>query len=717
MYITKLSLSGNLEKIKIESRPYSNDNFKKLYDEIEKIDWDTVLNYEDPENCSNRFLDKLNIAYRHSFPLKTKFISQKRLKNKWITSEVKQLINKKSEYFSKFRRGIISKEENNRLKNQINAQINKAKNKYYQFLLEKFKNNLKKSWNTIASLMGKPKPRTDIINLLDGTSNLTDTKDIVEKFADHFSNIGPNLDSKLQSINQSPYNYMSRNNHSFYLFPATPDETLKIISKAKVTSTDVNSIPIKIFKSLKNLLCYPMTKIINASFRHGVFPQNLKLAKITPIYKKGDKNNCTNYRPISSLSFLSKIFERLMTNRIISFFNKFSLFSEKQFGFLKKRSTQDALFDFTEAIYEALNLKKHNISILVDLKSAFDTVNHEILLGKLELYGVRGLALQWLKSYLSNREFHVAIQQTFSARKTVNIGIPQGSIIGPILFIIYNNDLPMVSNKINTTLFADDTNFSLVHDDYETMVPILNCELEKISNWTISNRLTINTAKTELMLFTNRKIPHGDGQVILNGTGVDFVDHARFLGVTVDNKINFKNHINQVVGKVSRHAGILRKIKNNLPLASRITYYNSFVLPYLTFNILHWGNTDATHLNPLITIQKNIIRTITDSDRIAHTNPLFLKLKFLKLNDLYKYQAVLDTRAKILAGKYKVTHGRNTRFSQLALPRFHRLSRTQQSVSFNGPLLWNELPEELRKMTSLSIFKNKLKSFYLQNYV
>ena len=185
----------------------------------------------------------------------------------------------------------------------------------------------------------------------------------------------------------------------------TVDECLKIISKLKLTRTFINHIPISIFKNIKELIAPTLIKLINSSFHLGIFPNSMKKARVTPILKKGDSKLCSNYRPISSLPFLSKIYERLMANRIVSFFNKHSLFSEKQYGFLKGRSTQDALLNFAENIYDALNAKSYNISVLIDLKSAFDTVNHSILLSKLELYGIRGHPLDWFKSYLSDRNF------------------------------------------------------------------------------------------------------------------------------------------------------------------------------------------------------------------------------------------------------------------------------------------------------------------------
>ena len=248
------------------------------------------------------------------------------------------------------------------------------------------------------------------------------------------------------------------------------------------------------------------------------------------------------------------------------------------------------------------------------------------------------------------------------------------------------------------------------------MVSLLNIELEKIYNWTLANRLTINSSKTELLLFTNRQVLPSSSEVLLNGTSVEYVDHARFLGVTIDNQINYKLHINNVVAKISKHGGILYKIKHNLPLPARIMYYNSFILPYLTFNIINWGNTNQTHLNPLITAQKRIIRTISDAGYLDSTTPLFHRLKLLKFEDLYKFHAIMDTHKRIMSGQYRVLHTRNTRNSGLAVPKFHRLSRTQQSITFNGPELWNKLPAHLRDISSLPILKIKLKEHLLSLY-
>ena len=708
--------TGNDDKIKIQSRPFSEENLSKFSNEISNINWDAVLDYNDPENSLNIFADKLNSLYSKCFPLKTKFISQKRVKNKWISHEVKLLINKKAETCRKFRNGLITGAENNQVKNQINRQVKKAKNKYFTDQFNAYKTNMKRSWSLLNHLMGKNKSKQQIVSIMDGDTEITESIDIANKFADYFSNIGVNLENNLYQNDSSPTANIDRNPHSFYLFPVTSNECSNVISNLKLTRTHLNQIPVSIFKSVKDIVCVPMMKLINSSFRLGIFPTSLKLARVTPIFKKLDQKLCSNYRPISSLPYLSKIYERLMGKRIVSFFNKHSLFSEKQFGFLKGRSTQEALMNFTENIYDALDACDHNISILIDLKSAFDTVNHSILISKLELYGIRGVPLKWIESYLSDRKFYVSLNGSSSSTKTLNIGIPQGSILGPLYFIIYNNDLPKVSNILSTTLFADDTNFSISNNCYETMKSTLNEELVKINEWTAANGLTINTNKTELLLFSNRHVNATDYDIFIDGDPVAYQNHARFLGVMVDKKLNFKIHIDIVNTKVSKHAGILYKIRNDLSASARKIYYNSFILPYLTYCIIHWGNTNAVHLKPLYLTQKRIIRCLTGAEFLDSTTPLFYKLEILKLNDLYKFYAVLDTFKKLKSGDYEITHNINTRNRHDAKKKFHRTSRTQQSITFSGPSIWNTLPTDIKNIDKFSTLKVKLKEYFLKQY-
>ena len=560
--------------------------------------------------------------------------------------------------------------------------------------------------------------KKDIITKLTVDNEIfTDQTDIANEFIKYFSNIGSDLDSRLPHNNLSPLQYITPNPHSFFLSPITITQCSQIIRSLKNTRTDVNAMPVKIFSSQYNSLAEPLTTLINASFSIGYFPKALKLARVTPVHKGGSKDDPSNYRPISSLPYLSKVFERCMTNKLTSFFDTFSIISKSQFGFQKNISTSDALFKLTEIIFKSLDSMKHHISILIDLKKAFDTMNHNILIQKLELYGIRQLPLKWIGSYLCNRSSCVGLGGTCSRQEFTNIGIPQGSIIGPILFLIYINDLPNVSPILDTTLFADDTTISVSDTNYDELIHKTNTELIKINDWTISNRLTVNVDKTETILVTNR--PSAITQhsyVQLNGENIMFSPHCKFLGTFLDNKLNFDKQVTHIIGKLSRGAGILYKIKDQLPVQARINYYYGMLYPFMSYNILIWGSTYNRHIEPLFIQQKRIIRIIANAKFLDHTSPLFKKYEILKLNDIYKFHLLVHTHKAVSENVYNAPHDRNTRYRNLARPVDHRLTHTRHAVSHMGPKEWNKLPVELRNIVSLKCFKKHLKKYLMKDY-
>ena len=236
-------------------------------------------------------------------------------------------------------------------------------------------------------------------------------------------------------------------------------------------------------------------------------------------------------QPISDLfqAYFGKILERCFVNRLVKFLDHFSLLSSFQFGFRKKLSTQNAIIDLMDQIHASLNEKMHHISVFIDLKKAFDTVNHEILLKKLDLYGVRGLGQNWVKSYLKDRRLYVGLGEYKSRVRTQNLGVVQGSIIGPILFLIYINDLPKISINTHTTLYADDTTITVKNNDFNQLIQDANAELVNVKQWTVSNRLTINEAKTEIILFSKRFIPPVHDPISIGGSQVDFINSCKFL--------------------------------------------------------------------------------------------------------------------------------------------------------------------------------------------
>ena len=391
------------------------------------------------------------------------------------------------------------------------------------------------------------------------------------------------------------------------------------------------------------------------------------------------------------------------------------MISSNKFGFQPGVSTCDALVKLTESIYQSLNEKNHHTIALIDIKKAFDSVNHRKLLLKLESYGIRGLALSWLKSYLKNRKCFMAIDDIKSDVLTFNVGVPQGSVLGPILFLLYVNDLPNISHNLQTVLFADDTTISTSHSDYNELVQLTNNALKNVSEWTNSNQLTLNSDKTELMIISMKQI-NENLNFEFNNDVITPTNTCRFLGVMLDNKLSFKSHIDLVMNKISRHSGILYKVKYCLPLATRISYYFAFIYPYLSYNVIVWGGTYKSHLNPLIISHKKIIRNICDAEYLEHSSPLYKKLKLLKFEDIYKYNLLVYMFKARRSGLYFVEHERITRNRDQAYPNFHRLELTQHAVSFVGPKTWNLLPAYLRNIQKLGQFKCSLKKYLIDSY-
>ena len=297
-----------------------------------------------------------------------------------------------------------------------------------------------------------------------------------------------------------------------------------------------------------------------------------------------------------------------------------------------------------------------------------------------------------------------------------NIGVLQGSILGPLLFLIYVNNLPKFSCSMKTQLFADDTIVFNTGTDIDTLIESTNDELTKLNDWTRANKLTIHPGKTKLLIVSNRMTTNQDLSIQFLDTEIHRTNCCKYLGVHLDSKLNFKDHIQYINSKISKHTGILYKIRDNLPLKTRLDYYYAFIYPYLTYNIIIWGSTYQTHLLPLITQHKRTIRTITNAGYIDHTGPLFKRLKLLKLKDIYYFHLgtyMFNARSR---GEYATQTNVHTRGSNDARPELHLLATTQHAVSYAGPKLWNSLPPNIRSINNYRRFRKSLKKHLLDQY-
>ena len=342
--------------------------------------------------------------------------------------------------------------------------------------------------------------------------------------------------------------------------------------------------------------------ICSLSLKTGVFPEQLKIAKITPVYKKGEKSEFTNYRPISILPVISKLLERIMYNRIYKHITKNNLLYTKQFGFQAKNSTSFAIIKLIDQIAKAFDENKFTLGIFIDLSKAFDTVDHSILLEKLKYYGIKHTAHQWLSNYLTNRKQYLSYNTSSTDYSSIACGVPQGSIMGPLLFLIYVNDLQYVSSILDTIMFADDTNLFLSERNIKKLFSTMNTELTKLNNWFSANKLSLNETKTVYSFFhplnKSDTIPLILPSLKINNHTIKRETSIKFLGVIIDENITWRNHINYLSNKISKNIGVMYRARRFLNLQNMKYLYFSLIHSYINYGNIAWGST-KTKLNSL----------------------------------------------------------------------------------------------------------------------
>ncbi len=426
--------------------------------------------------------------------------------------------------------------------------------------------NMWKGIKQLVTLKQSPTPLTSIIEV--GNVKLTDSKLIANVFNNYFSNIGSNIANGIPTVTTTFQDYLISN-----------------LNNSKSAGPFI--IPTKLLKMLKSILSAPLAHLFNCSFSSGIVPDKLKVARIIPVYKKGPKIHVSNYRPISLLSIFNKILERIMYKRIINFLEKNQTIFHGQYGFWSNNSTSHALLLITNKIQLAIEDGMFAYGIFLDLKKAFDTVNHNILLKKLEHYGIRGLPLQWFSLYLRNRKQFVSIGNVVSDQKSITCGVPQGSVLGPLLFLLYVNDFSKSATSLDFHLFADDSNlFYFTNRNLEVLESNLNERLLKVHEWLCANKLALNVEKSNFVLFRPvQKKPNCILNLKICDQQITEKQSINYLGILMGCHLNWKNHILELSKKISRGIGILLKLRNFVSTQILRQIYYTIIYSFLTYSI------------------------------------------------------------------------------------------------------------------------------------
>ena len=576
-------------------------------------------------------MTKINILLDKYMPLRK--INKKEFRRRykpWISDEILSKIDSKNRLFKKYVKCKNSErkiELNNNYKTQKNEITNltrQSKKAYYDKYFTENKNNLKKIWQGIKNIINiKSKNQDHPTCLISEEKTISDPTEMAGKFNDFFTSVADNILKKRKYAgNKSFHDYLKNPvEKTFALYPCDDNE-----SKSRLTSLNAskasgpNSIPTNILQLLKNDICSPLSIIFNLSFSTGQHPDMFKISKTIPVFKKGSRMIVSNYRPISLLSNLNKILEKIIFSRIYKFLEEYRCIYNLQFGFRSKHSTNHALIDITESIRRVLDENGFACGVFVDLQKAFDTVNHSILKSKLYHYGIRGVANDWFSSYLSNRSQFVSILGFESESKTIKHGVPQGSVLGPLLFLIYINDLHVSIKHSKVYHFADDTNLLNINNSPKKMQKQINSDLKSLCKWLLANKISLNCSKTEIIFFKKSANNNNNFKfnIKLNGCKLTPSNYIKYLGIYLDPTLSGKHHRDILITKLNRANGMLCKARHYISKHELKSLYYAIFSSHMSYGCQIWGQTT---MEKIFNLQKKAIRIISFTDFDSHSSP------------------------------------------------------------------------------------------------
>ena len=659
-----------------------------------------TFNIMDPDLAVEFWIKSFTEIYNKHAPLK-----QIRVKHApippWMTKDLKE-----AGYLRDLLKANGYEEESRQLRNAINSEKRRQKRKYYRNLLSSHKNP-KSVWQAINQLSNKQ---------CSSKSNII--KDIsVDKLNNHFATVS----NTIITTNNTKYNDLKELQQFCQEKHITSElsipslcvfEVFNYLTQLKQSGTrGLDGIDSKILKLSAPVITDTLTYIYNLCIDKHYFPRAFKKAKVIPIYKSGNSSDPSNYRPISILSILSKPLEKHINKHTLHHLESNSLIHPCQSGFRHKHSCHTALINLIDKWLSSINESRCCAVLFIDFKKAFDMIDHNLLLRKLKLYGLASDTLALLQSYLTDRQQCVTISTFISDLTTIEYGVPQGSILGPLLFLLYINDLPLCIKSM-CDLFADDTTIHTTHKDIDTLANTLQESINDLTKWTELNHMSLHPQKTKCMLVTTRQkrqnLTHVLPPIYFKNEIIEQVSHHKVLGITIDCNLNWHQHISTLCKRTSQKVFQLSKIKHFLDQPSRKLFFLAHIQSSIDYASTIWDSASANALKPLQSLHKRALKLVLltklslSSSHYTQLNILPLNLRLEYNKGIMMHKIMTGHAPEILSSKFILNSSRNT--NKLCVP-IPRIDMFKSSLSYSGCIIWNSLPDSIKLLQCLSTFR------------
>ena len=719
--VTRKKIAIKKEKVEFQGRSYRNYDREEFQRTLSNKSWDNFFDERDPnllwEIMQSRMLEEID----RMCPIKVFKVNKAR--EPWVTNEALEAIRDKDRLLKRAKR--TGKEEDwaqaRRERNRVGRDLEVLRAEFLKQQQEEFKSDPKKFWKAIHTIIPNQKQQSVGIKLRDSETGKdierADTPGFINKF---FTNIGQNL----AKLHKDPWVYYGEvNQNDLQEFRTDYEEVSKLCKGINIMkSSGIDKLASRICKDAFTVLTEQLVHIFNCSLQTAVFPDTWKVAKIIPLFKGGDRGEVTNYRPVSLLPLPGKLLEKIVHKKVSEFFDQNDVLSEHQGGFRKGFSTTATIADLTDDLFGNLNQGLTTLASFIDLKKAFDTVNIPILLHKLERAGVRGVLLNWCMNYLRNRQQCTLAEGKTSTLLPVSCGVPQGSVLGPLFFLIYVNDLQYALDDCKLKLYADDTVLYQSGVNQLQAQQRLQTSLNKFSVWCAGNALTINVKKTKIMAFGSRsKVKKCvKASVLLNNEKLKLVPSYKYLGLTLDPTLNYNKHLASVIKCVMHKTMLLGKIKKYLNNDVALKIYKSMILPYMDYADVLFVNAKATDLDKLQRLQNRSLKVCLGRDRFFSTERAHREAKVPMLSDRRRAHTLnfmfkrKSARPDLLNRREIRTRAHDAPLFNIVVPHCEAFKRC---VGYHGATAWNNLNPGVRSTGSYKEFKNIQAKVMLENVV